>query len=419
MVAVLCLEIPHGYSVDERNLLSFLLRHKIFMKKVKHLPRVEGELSLQVIMNKLSAFLVVLGLVGSLEGLAQKTCTSNPTTISSDINFGSITWTASGGATVAECNNMADGLITFTGNVIVDVANNKTITITNNVNINGNFPISGGSGSTLSVNGGFTLHVTGDLGDAANNGVAYEVVTASDAIIVDGTLYGKNNNAFTGAGSISGGTLNVKNGSTCGSPCPVSGGFSNCTSGDAFCASNSVLPVTLISFSGHASQNSIILDWATASELNFDFFEVERSTNGKDFMSIGKVSGHGTSNVRHDYVLPDELPLIGKNYYRLKAVDFDRYTEYFNVIAVGFSGDKIFAVSPNPSDGTTVKFVLNFSPDENTSIVVYNNLGMTVGFFLADQNQHSITFSNPLNSGVYYAKIMSKNFTKAERFIVR
>src|SRR5688572_11785566 len=102
-------------------------------------------------------------------GFSQKTCRSNPPTIGSNINFGSIAWTPGGGATVAECNDMADGLSTFTGNVIVDVANDITITITNNVNITGNFPISGGPGSKLTVNGGFTLHVTGDLGDNDNN----------------------------------------------------------------------------------------------------------------------------------------------------------------------------------------------------------------------------------------------------------
>ncbi|MDH4092274.1 MAG: T9SS type A sorting domain-containing protein, partial [Cyclobacteriaceae bacterium] len=263
-------------------------------------------------------------------------------------------------------------------------------------------------------------HVTGDLGSATNNGVKYVVLLATDAIIVDGTLYGKNNNAFSGSGSISGGTLDVKNGSTCSSPCPVTGGFTNCfDNGGTFCTDYGVLPVTLMSFSGRAEKNSILLNWATSSELNFDFFEVERSPNGKDFISIGKVNGHGTSNLRHDYELKDQLPLIGWNYYRLKSVDFDGYTEYFNVIAVDFSGDKMFSVYPNPSDGGTVGYLLNFSPDENTFIEVYNSLGINLGFSALSQTQGIISFTNPLNSGLYYARINAKNFTKVEKFIVR
>ncbi len=351
-----------------------------------------------------------------------QTCTSNPTTISSDINFGSIVWTASGGATIAQCNDMADGISTFTGNVIVDIANNKTVTISNNVTIIGNFPISGGPGATLAVSGGgasITLSVSGNLGDATNNGVIYSVPLATDKISVGGTLYGKNNNAFTGSGAISGGTLDVKNGSTCGSPCPVSGGFSTCTSPDAFCTTYSVLPVTLISFSGKSLLNSVMLKWATASELNFDFFEVEHSSSASDFASIGKVTGHGTSNVRNDYSLIDENPLIGKNYYRLKAVDFDGYTEYFNLVLVDFSGNKTFFITPNPSDGTSLGLTLNFIPDGNSSVIVYNNLSKIVAVFKPSEYSQSFTFESSLKSGVYYAKFISGGFVKVERFVVR
>ena len=366
--------------------------------------------------------LILLGICCSGVCLAQKTCTSNPTTISSNINFGAITWTATGGATVTECDNMADGLITFVGNVVVDLANSRTITISNNVNITGNFPISGGPGSTLSINGGgasTTLHVTGNLGDAASNGVQYQVVASTDHIQVDGTLFGKNNNAFTGAGTISGGTLDVKNGSTCGAPCPVSGGFTTCTSGDAFCTTYSVLPINLISFSANPSKASVKLNWATASELNFDYFDVERSSDASDFMSIGTVAGHGTSNVRNDYGLIDEKPLIGKNYYRLKSVDFDNYIEYFKVLAVDFSGEKKFVISPNPSDGVSLGFSLNFTPDVNSTIIVYDNLGNIIGVYRPSDFSQNISFTNSLKTGIYYAKIISDDFVKVERFVVR
>ena len=50
------------------------------------------------------------------------------------------------------------------------------------------------------------------------------------------------------------------------------------------------------------------------------------SSEGKSFQSIAKVKGNGTTTQRHDYFLDDEKPYIGKNYYRLKSVDFDGYT---------------------------------------------------------------------------------------------
>ena len=179
------------------------------------------------------------------------------------------------------------------------------------------------------------------------------------------------------------------------------------------------LPVSVISFNGRQTLNQIELDWATASELNFDYFEIERSANAKDFVSIGKVTGHGNSNVRNDYRLADEKPLIGKNYYRLKSIDFDGYTEYFDIVAVDFSTTKSFFISPNPSDGTSLGFTLNFVPEANTSIIIYDNLSNVVGYYPPVSYSENITFSNVLKSSVYFAKFISGDFVKVERFVVR
>ncbi len=361
------------------------------------------------------AFIAIFSTVSS----AQKTCTSNPTTISSNINFGSITWTASGGATVAECNNMADGISSFTGNVIVDLANNKKITLTNNVTINGDFPISGGNGSTLSVNGGYTLHVTGDLGDAANNGVSYEVVTSSDKIIVDGTLYGKNNNAFSGSGSISGGSLEVKNGSSCGSPCPVTGGFSSCNSGDAFCTNNSVLPVSLIEFSAKAEGQVVSLKWATASELNFDYFSIERSTDGVSFLEIGQVVGHGTTDERHDYSFVDNNPLNVKLYYRLKTVDFDDYEEYFNIAIVDFGGTRQVSVYPNPVADGKLNVQFNFIPGKATQVQITDMMGAQKVSYDIESTDSQFYLPINLEPGTYIIRLRSDDFNSVSRFMVK
>jgi hypothetical protein len=84
-----------------------------------------------------------------------------------------------------------------------------------------------------------------------------------------------------------------------------------------------------------------------------------------------------------------------------------------------YSGEKLFSISPNPAEGTSVKFVMNFSADENSTIVVYDNLGMMVGFCSGVQNERSIIFPSPLRSGMYYAKMVSKDFARVEKFVVR
>lgn len=183
-------------------------------------------------------------------------------------------------------------------------------------------------------------------------------------------------------------------------------------------STNGVLPIELLYFKAKIQEDNVILTWASATEMNFNYFEVERSSNGKDFTSIGKVIGNGTSKVRHDYALQDVNPLIGKNYYRLKSVDFDLYTEYFPLIMVDFYMKKIFHIAPNPSDGTSFGIAINFIPDENSSIIIYNNLSKILDVFTPSKDLQKFTFSTDLHSGVYFAKFISNDFVKVERFIV-
>jgi len=368
------------------------------------------------------ALMLLLCLFTAGQVSAQKTCTSNPATISSNINFSAISWTNSGGATAAECTNMASGTA-FTGNVVVDIANNKTITVTTNLSITGDFQLTGGPGATLSVTGGHTVHVFGAshyMGDAANNGVQYNVAASTDKIIVDGTLYGKNNNAFTGNGSISGGTLNVKNGSTCGSPCPVSGGFSSCSSGDSFCSTYSALPITLLYFNASIDALAVELTWATSMQENFDKFVLERSTNGKTFEALTEIQGEGKNlyDITTQYSFSDKSPMLGVNYYRIKAIDLDGSFAYYRAVAVDFSGNRKVAVAPNPASSSSVKFAVNFTPSELDRIVLVNNLGQEIAAGNASELNGQIVFDTPLNTGVYVLKYFLNGAELSARVVI-
>ena len=100
-------------------------------------------------------------------------------------------------------------------------------------------------------------------------------------------------------------------------------------------------------------------------------------------------------------------------------MDFDGYTEYFNVVLVDFSGEKTVTIFPNPSDGTSLTFALNFAPDSNTSITIFDNYSGNIGVVKPTDPWESVTFSNSLKSGLYFAKIVSKDFVKVERFVVQ
>jgi hypothetical protein len=94
------------------------------------------------------------------------------------------------------------------------------------------------------------------------------------------------------------------------------------------------LPVTWLSFEGSREGNQVSLKWATATECNNDFFEVQRSFNGISFSPIGKVKGSGNSNRVLSYHFVDAKLKSGIAYYRLMQVDYNGASLYSDLIAV-------------------------------------------------------------------------------------
>ena len=103
---------------------------------------------------------------------------------------------------------------------------------------------------------------------------------------------------------------------------------------------STTLPVELLYFDAFPSNNQYAqLEWATATEINNDGFEVLRSTNGIDFEYIAWISGNGNQTSTHKYSYEDYSIETGITYYyRLKQIDYDGQYEYFNIESVKLSG---------------------------------------------------------------------------------
>lgn len=118
--------------------------------------------------------------------------------------------------------------------------------------------------------------------------------------------------------------------------------------------SGGLLPVTWGAVMAHFYDGGVRLNWSTMSELNNDFFEIERSRDGVRFQRIGMTFGAGTSKVPFHYTFTDSNPLMGPAWYRLRQVDFDGHSGYSPAVAVvpgqedGFGPWRIY---PNPAMG--------------------------------------------------------------------
>ncbi|GGH25015.1 hypothetical protein GCM10007423_08920 [Dyadobacter endophyticus] len=108
------------------------------------------------------------------------------------------------------------------------------------------------------------------------------------------------------------------------------------------------LPVTLVSFTGRAVENTSVLQWATTEEVNASHFEIQRSNDAKSFESIGEVNAKGESKVLVNYLFTDKTPLPGINYYRLKQIDQDGSHAFSKTISIAFDTDAKILVYPNP-----------------------------------------------------------------------
>ena len=166
---------------------------------------------------------------------------------------------------------------------------------------------------------------------------------------------------------------------------------------------SNIVPVQLIYFKGKMENSRSQLNWATATEINSDFFSVQRSIDLKDFVDIGKVKSAGDSRQRLEYSYFDEAPLPGVNYYRLKQVDKDGASEFSKIIAISpqSNGSK-FAIYPNPSNGSEVN--LQFDSIDLDGLRLIDMLGRDINFKIeaVSGSNLKIVPSHELPNGLYF-----------------
>jgi hypothetical protein len=113
----------------------------------------------------------------------------------------------------------------------------------------------------------------------------------------------------------------------------------------------SALPVRLLSFSGHYRNQKTMLNWETEGEHNFSYFEIQRSSNGSNYVTINTKPSAGNSNSRQNYQFTDDLSSVSGTAftYRLKMVDIDGQFKYSDVIMIRKETTTIKGITLNPN----------------------------------------------------------------------
>jgi len=185
-----------------------------------------------------------------------------------------------------------------------------------------------------------------------------------------------------------------------------------------------VLPIKLSSFTATIKGKKVKLDWTTASEVNNDHFNVERSSDGNSWNSIATVNGSGNSSTPINYSAYDVTPLDGNNFYRLKQSDQNGKFTVSMVKTLRFDGANkvVVSVSPNPAKGA-IQFRLTNSNAVNVHAVLIDGNGKIIHLQTFKNIQaNSANFLNlqhPAAAGMYILKLQAQGLSETIKVLVQ
>ena len=168
----------------------------------------------------------------------------------------------------------------------------------------------------------------------------------------------------------------------------------------------SPLPVELLYFRGNRTPTGNLLNWATASELNSDYFEIQKLSKSDEFISIGRVNSSGFSNSKIVYELLDNEIEGNNNHYRIKQVDFNGTTSFSKIIAINQEEKSIQDIEIK---SISKELTLNYLPKGIVNIEIISLSGVVL--YERQISNESIISLNLVDipNGVYLVKTYGEN----------
>lgn len=179
------------------------------------------------------------------------------------------------------------------------------------------------------------------------------------------------------------------------------------------------LPIELISFYSKCEDDGVRISWVTASESNNDYFTIEKSTNGTDFIMVEMVNGAGTSNNILYYNLFDEEISEMNTYYRLKQTDLDGEFTYSEMVIINCFKDEEdvgFAIMPNPARDH-INVVLK-GGHEDAVLMIFDGSGRRVHINqMVRGKKRMLVYVGGFAPGMYYVRLITGNKMFTEKLI--
>lgn len=187
---------------------------------------------------------------------------------------------------------------------------------------------------------------------------------------------------------------------------------------------NTVLPVELLYFEADVEQGGmLVVNWATAVEINNDFFTIEMSLNGKVWKSMGEVKGAGNSDVELTYEWKnDEVNATGTAYVRLKQTDFDGSFSYSDIESVEFvnKANANYQVNVFPNPATEYIMIEGIAADKTPLISLVNMQGQRIQIPVSDEGINTrVDIPSYLPAGTYGLVIDNGDQIQTQQVVIQ
>lgn len=252
-----------------------------------------------------------------------------------------------------------------------------------------------------------TLNIYGTM-DFNTNGVRFKLPTGSTVFVGSGGTIKK---SFAGGGSST--LISV-------------GGTNVWTAGSGTVTGPITLPIELLSFTAIQNQHKVDVKWVTATEINNDYFTIEKTKDGIQYDIVAQVDGAGNSTSILNYSTVDHTPHSGTSYYRLKQTDYNGAFTYSNLVSVEYSNNSNFGfdIYPNPNTGENFNISITNNKNEEVLVVVrdVNGKESYSKIFITQEDGETVfafDIENKLGTGIYIITATSKQNIYSKKLIVR
>ena len=177
----------------------------------------------------------------------------------------------------------------------------------------------------------------------------------------------------------------------------------------AIAKSDAVLPIELLSFDAVYKGDFVEISWATATEINNDYFIVEKSMDGINFEPLVQVDGAKNSNYIINYSTEDNSPFKDLTYYRLKQTDFDGKYTYSNIVSVNIADNELLQGVWFNKENQELNIEFNYRSSSNFTICIYDLCGKQLinkSAYIDGKLNYKINLKM-LPSGIYTVSISS------------